>query len=279
MTAFTQVPSLTRGSWTSCWDFGPQKLPWQPILSEHSCKSVLTSEIKMSCGFSGSMTLPNLNLKSRSWSLHAWCLEYRRVPSYWIELSGTTWKSTCQHTLSWWSESLSQFMLTMLWAEPKPKGKPSWCTESPRPCCARGALISTSSTELIHREENAGCPSPAATHHSDETYSKTVLGGAQSIPAGEQKMLGVRWCVETDHLVLDVSEVGRQARSLPPTKRNIVSIVGRIYDPLGFLSPVLIRLKSLFQELCELKLEWDEPHTGAPLSKWESMVADLQADQ
>ena len=92
-------------------------------------------------------------------------------------------------------------------------------------------------------------------------------------------MLGVRWCVETDHLVLDVSEVGRQARSLPPTKRNIVSIVGRIYDPLGFLSPVLIRLKSLFQELCELKLEWDEPHTGAPLSKWESMVADLQADQ
>ena len=85
--------------------------------------------------------------------------------------------------------------------------------------------------------------------------------------------------METDHLVLDVSEVGRQARSLPPTKRNIVSIVGRIYDPLGFLSPVLIRLKSLFQELCELKLEWDESLTGAPLSKWESMVADLQADQ
>ena len=133
--------------------------------------------------------------------------------------------------------------------------------------------------ELIHREENAGCPSPAATHHSDETYSKTVLGGAQSIPAGEQKTLGVRWCVETDHFVLDVSEVGCQARSLSPTKRNIVSIVGRIYDPLGFLSPVLIRLKCLFQELCELKLEWDEPLTGAPLSKWESMVADLQADQ
>ena len=100
--------------------------------------------------------------------------------------------------------------------------------------------------ELIHREENAGCPGPTATHHSNETYSKTELGGAQGIVAGEQKMLGVRWCVETDYFVLNVSEVGRQARSLSPTKRNIVSLVGRICDPLGFPSPVVIRLKSLF---------------------------------
>ena len=84
--------------------------------------------------------------------------------------------------------------------------------------------------------------------------------------------------MKTDHFVLDVSEVSHQARSLSPTKRNIVSLVGRIYDPLGFLSPVAIRLKSLFQELCELKLGWDEPLTGAPLSRWESMVTDLQAD-
>lgn len=96
---------------------------------------------------------------------------------------------------------------------------------------------------------------------------------------GEQKILGVKWCMETDHFVFDLSEVGRQARSLSPTKRHIVSLVGRIYDPLGFLSPVVIRLKSLFQELCELKLEWDEPLTGAPLVKWESMVADLQIGQ
>ena len=133
--------------------------------------------------------------------------------------------------------------------------------------------------ERIHQEENAGHSVPASTPHSDETYSKTMLGGAQSIAAGEQKTLGVKWCVETDHFILDVSEVGRQARSLSPTKRHIVSLVGRIYDPLGFLSPVVIRLKSLFQELCEHKLGWDEPLTGGLLSKWESMVTDLRADR
>ena len=85
--------------------------------------------------------------------------------------------------------------------------------------------------------------------------------------------------METDHFILDLREVGRQARSLSPMKRHIVSLFGRIYDPLGFLFPDVVRLKSLFQELCQLKLEWDEPLTGAPLSKWESMVTDLQADQ
>lgn len=133
--------------------------------------------------------------------------------------------------------------------------------------------------ELILQEENAGHSSPACTLNSDETYSKTMLGSAQTVAAGEQKTLGVKWCMETDHLILDVREVGRQAGSLSATKRHIVSLVGRIYDPLGFLSPVVIRLKILFQELCELKLEWDEPLTGTLLTKWESMVADLQADQ
>ena len=63
--------------------------------------------------------------------------------------------------------------------------------------------------------------------------------------------VGVKWCTETDHFILDVREVGHQASSLTPTKRHniIVSPVGRIYDPLGFLTPVMIRLKSLFQEL------------------------------
>jgi len=35
-----------------------------------------------------------------------------------------------------------------------------------------------------------------------------MLGDAQSIAAGEQKTLGVKWCMKTDHLVLDVSDVG-----------------------------------------------------------------------
>ena len=130
--------------------------------------------------------------------------------------------------------------------------------------------------EHIHQEQNFESTS---TSHSDEIYSQTMLGGAHSMAAGEHKTLGVKWCTETDHFILDVSEVGHHASSLTPTKRHTVSLVGRIYDPLGFLSPVVIRLKSLFQELCNLQLEWDEPLTGARLIKWQLMMTDLQIAQ
>ena len=38
---------------------------------------------------------------------------------------------------------------------------------------------------------------------------------------------------------------------LEPTKRNIVSLVGRFYDPIGVLSPVVVSFKILIQEICE----------------------------
>jgi hypothetical protein len=41
--------------------------------------------------------------------------------------------------------------------------------------------------------------------------------------------------------------------SQEPTKRRVTSIVGKFYDPLGYLSPVVIKFKILFQELCEKK--------------------------
>ena len=63
---------------------------------------------------------------------------------------------------------------------------------------------------------------------------------------------------------------------MEPTKRNVVSIVGRFYDPLGFLAPVVLRFKLLFQRLCVNKMDWDQSLTDFLLSEWNSLVqADL----
>ena len=64
------------------------------------------------------------------------------------------------------------------------------------------------------------------------------------------KVLGVSWSAYDDTLTLDLSELSSIAMDLHPTKRNVVSVVGRFYDPLGYLSPVTIRFKTLFQRLC-----------------------------
>ena len=61
-------------------------------------------------------------------------------------------------------------------------------------------------------------------------------------------------------------------RDLSPTKRNVISVIGRFYDPLGFLSPITIRFKVFMQELYRLKLSWDEELSGIPRSKWNDLV-------
>jgi len=57
------------------------------------------------------------------------------------------------------------------------------------------------------------------------------------------------------------------------TKRQIIGITARLYDPLGFMAPVIIRIKMFFQELCVRKVEWDEPLTGQLLSKWNVLIS------
>lgn len=51
-----------------------------------------------------------------------------------------------------------------------------------------------------------------------------------------------------------------------------MAIVGRFNDPLGFLSPTVIRFNIFFQELCYSKLYWDEALMGELLDKWRSLA-------
>ena len=62
---------------------------------------------------------------------------------------------------------------------------------------------------------------------------------------------------------------------MQPTKRNLVGLIGKFYDPLGFLAPTTIRFKILFQKLCQAKIEWDDPLPEGLVQEWKELVADL----
>ena len=49
----------------------------------------------------------------------------------------------------------------------------------------------------------------------------------------EQKVLGMVWNVSSDELIIDLSVFYEEAVSIQPTKRNIVSVVSKVYDPWG----------------------------------------------
>ena len=118
---------------------------------------------------------------------------------------------------------------------------------------------------------------PMNVGQEDESYTKTKLGGGKPIMnEAEQKVLGLWWNTETDSFLFDLSNLVENAKKCEPTKRNIVSMVSSIYDPIGFLSPVTIQLKILLQELHERKVAWDEPLDETSKSAWFKLVGQLE---
>ena len=63
----------------------------------------------------------------------------------------------------------------------------------------------------------------------------------------ERQVLGVRWDVDNDVFIFDLSSVAHQMKETTPTKRNAVSLATRFFDPLGVITPLTIRFKLLFQ--------------------------------
>jgi len=61
-------------------------------------------------------------------------------------------------------------------------------------------------------------------------------------------------------------------KSLPPTKRSVLRISAKVVDPLGLLSPFVIRTKILFQTLCKSKLDWDTTLEGELLHHWKCLL-------
>ena len=79
--------------------------------------------------------------------------------------------------------------------------------------------------------------------------------------------------------MVSLNEIARLARSLEPTNGNIVSLVGKFYDPLAILEPVVVKFKMFLQTMCEAKLEWDQPLPTDLLLKWQKLSTSLLEGQ
>ncbi|XP_032688818.1 uncharacterized protein LOC116852490 [Odontomachus brunneus] len=84
-------------------------------------------------------------------------------------------------------------------------------------------------------------------------------------------VLGVRWVPGEDAFAYG------DARSLPSTatKRAILSVIARIFDPLGWISPVVIAGKILLQELWLAGVGWDATLPEALATQWQHYRRDL----
>ena len=85
-----------------------------------------------------------------------------------------------------------------------------------------------------------------------------------------ERALGLQWDVETDRFTFNVN-----VKDMPSTRRGLLSTISSVYDPLGFISPYILKAKIILQRLCKDNVGWDEHVTGLNLKEWESWRDDL----
>ena len=87
------------------------------------------------------------------------------------------------------------------------------------------------------------------------------------------KVLGIEWNETTDELVISVKDLfPTDVCDVTPTKRNVLRVIAGIWDIVGFLQPVIVRLKLLFMQICTTSLEWDDEITGELRTEWDDIL-------
>ncbi|XP_047540908.1 uncharacterized protein LOC125073870 [Vanessa atalanta] len=82
---------------------------------------------------------------------------------------------------------------------------------------------------------------------------------------GMMKVLGIKWNRLTDNFEYVVNLTDTKE---PITKRTVLSDIARLYDPIGWISPVVITAKIFIQKLWKEHLEWDDKLPKKLLLEW-----------
>ena len=85
-----------------------------------------------------------------------------------------------------------------------------------------------------------------------------------------ERALGVQWRIESDKFGFNIN-----VKLRPPTRRGILSIAGSVFDPLGFAAPFVLTAKKILQDLCRIKLSWDDEIPAEYSARWQRWLTDL----
>ena len=80
----------------------------------------------------------------------------------------------------------------------------------------------------------------------------------------------MRWDIANDTLLYPNNVTTSQSTST--TKREVLRASSKVYDPIGFLNPVIVNAKILMQEIWKAGLQWDELLPPEMQEKWTNLV-------
>uniref|UniRef100_A0A914QM23 Integrase catalytic domain-containing protein n=1 Tax=Panagrolaimus davidi TaxID=227884 RepID=A0A914QM23_9BILA len=88
-------------------------------------------------------------------------------------------------------------------------------------------------------------------------------------------VLGLQWNPVTDTLTIKMPSKTLEKPVI--TKRDVLAEIGSKYDPLGMLTPVMVRLKLFMQELWKRNTGWDEKLSAEEAKKWKQLIEEAMA--
>ncbi|GFX73513.1 integrase catalytic domain-containing protein [Trichonephila clavipes] len=144
-----------------------------------------------------------------------------------------------------------------------------------------GADSLDSARKIVHELQNlmsAGgfelrkwsCTHPEVLSDLPNTL-KTNISSRSFDDESTQKILGLFWDLNEDSF-----KVRAVLSDEVSTKRQMLSIIARIFDPLGFVSSSTIILKIILQDLWKAGLDWDDEISPDILNRWNRFQAFKQ---
>ena len=104
----------------------------------------------------------------------------------------------------------------------------------------------------------------------DQAHSNTIdFSESESL-----KALGISWNTITDSFLFNVPQSLLKMDD-PETKRSLLSIASRIFDPIGLLSPFTVKAKIPFQDLWQRGRKWEDQLDEEVATHWSSWKSEL----
>ncbi|GFX33361.1 integrase catalytic domain-containing protein [Trichonephila clavipes] len=88
----------------------------------------------------------------------------------------------------------------------------------------------------------------------------------------ETKTLGVLWKPNLDCFLIKV----KVSLDSSYTKRDVLSTIAKIFDPVGLMAPVISKAKIFLQRLWRSKLEWNDLLPAEEYREWQQFLVSLE---
>ncbi|GBM82133.1 hypothetical protein AVEN_20654-1 [Araneus ventricosus] len=84
---------------------------------------------------------------------------------------------------------------------------------------------------------------------------------------GPVETLGMLWHPKVDCLTYEVKIKDKNSSS----RREVISEIARLYDPLGLIGPIITKDKIFTQGLWKIKLDWSEQLSPDAMKEWKKL--------